>query len=63
MLTGGLGNDSLNGGAGADTLVGGQGNDTYTVDNVGDITTELASEGTDLVTRPSPTRLPPTSRT
>ncbi len=49
VLTGGLGNDALNGGAGADTLVGGQGNDTYTVDNVGDITTELVSEGTDLV--------------
>ena len=49
VLTGGLGNDSLNGGAGADTLIGGAGNDTYTVDNVGDVTTELASEGTDLV--------------
>ena len=49
VLTGGLGNDSLNGGAGADTLVGGVGNDTYTVDNASDVTTELASEGTDLV--------------
>jgi Ca2+-binding RTX toxin-like protein len=49
VLTGGLGNDSLNGGTGADTLIGGAGNDTYTVDNVGDVTTELAAEGTDLV--------------
>ena len=48
-LTGGLGNDSLNGGAGVDTLIGGAGNDTYTVDNAGDLTTELANEGTDLV--------------
>jgi len=48
-LTGGAGNDTLNGAAGADTLVGGTGNDSYTVDNVGDVTTELANEGTDLV--------------
>jgi len=49
VLTGGAGNDSLNGGAGADTLIGGAGNDTYTVDNAGDVMTELANEGTDLV--------------
>jgi Ca2+-binding RTX toxin-like protein len=49
VLSGGTGNDTLNGAAGADTLIGGAGNDTYTVDNVGDVTTELASEGTDLV--------------
>jgi Ca2+-binding RTX toxin-like protein len=48
-LTGGAGNDSLNGGAGADTMVGGLGNDIYTVDNVGDVVTENASEGTDTV--------------
>ena len=48
-LTGGAGNDTLNGGAGADTLVGGLGNDTYVVDAVGDVITELASEGTDSV--------------
>ena len=48
-LNGGAGNDTLNGAAGADTLVGGAGNDSYTVDNVGDIVTELANEGTDAV--------------
>jgi len=49
VLTGGAGNDTLNGGAGIDTLVGGLGNDIYVVDNVGDIVTELAGEGTDTV--------------
>lgn len=44
------GKDRLDGGAGADTLVGGLGNDTYVVDDPGDVTTELAGEGTDLVT-------------
>jgi Ca2+-binding RTX toxin-like protein len=48
-LSGGAGNDTLDGGAGVDTLVGGSGNDTYTVDNTGDVITELAAEGTDLV--------------
>lgn len=43
------GNDSLDGGAGADTLKGGAGDDTYVVDNVSDVVTELASEGSDLV--------------
>lgn len=49
ILSGGAGNDILDGGTGADTLVGGQGNDFYTVDDVGDIVTENASEGTDTV--------------
>ena len=48
-LVGGLGNDTLQGKGGADTLEGGLGNDTYYVDNVGDIVTELANEGTDKV--------------
>ena len=48
-LTGGAGNDTLNGGAGIDTLIGGAGNDTYVVDVAGDVVTELANEGTDLV--------------
>src|SRR5262245_52902918 len=45
----GSGNDTLNGGAGADALIGGQGNDTYVVDNGGDVVTENASEGNDVV--------------
>jgi Ca2+-binding RTX toxin-like protein len=49
ILTGGAGHDSLDGGTGADTLIGGAGNDTYTIDNVGDVITEAASEGTDTV--------------
>ena len=48
-ITGNTGNNILNGGAGVDTLIGGAGNDTYVVDNTGDIVTELASAGTDLV--------------
>jgi Ca2+-binding RTX toxin-like protein len=45
----GSGNDTLNAGMGADTMVGGAGNDTYTVDNPGDVVTELSSEGADTV--------------
>ncbi len=48
-LTGGVGNDTLYGGVGADTMVGGLGNDTFRVDNVMDVVTENAGEGTDLV--------------
>jgi Ca2+-binding RTX toxin-like protein len=48
-LISGSGNDTLNGGAGADSLTGEAGNDTYDVDNLGDIVTELAGGGTDLV--------------
>ena len=48
-LSGGAGNDTLSGGIGADAMAGGAGNDTFVVDNAGDVTTELASEGTDTV--------------
>jgi Ca2+-binding RTX toxin-like protein len=43
------GNDTLNGGAGADQMIGGTGNDTYTVDDFGDVVTELAGGGTDTI--------------
>ncbi|MBX9608423.1 MAG: hypothetical protein K2Y51_19550, partial [Gammaproteobacteria bacterium] len=50
VLTGNAAANLLDGGLGADTLVGGAGNDTYLVDDLGDVVTELASQGTDLVT-------------
>jgi trimeric autotransporter adhesin len=49
-LTGLEGNDTLDGGLGDDTLLGGAGDDIYVVDSANDIVTELAGEGTDLVT-------------
>ena len=49
MLVGGLGSDTLNGGTGADKMFGGVGNDTYIVDNIGDVVSENAGEGTDTV--------------
>jgi trimeric autotransporter adhesin len=49
-LYGGAGNDILDGGVGIDTMYGGVGNDTYIVDDIGDVVTEDAGEGTDLVT-------------
>jgi subtilisin family serine protease/methionine-rich copper-binding protein CopC len=49
ILDGGNDNDRLDGGLGNDQLKGGLGNDIYVVDSVGDIVTELAAQGTDLV--------------
>lgn len=48
-LTGNSAANTLSGGTGADTMIGGAGDDTYVVDNTGDIVTENANEGTDLV--------------
>jgi Ca2+-binding RTX toxin-like protein len=48
-LIGNGANNTLNGGSGADTLIGGVGNDTYVVESTGDVVTELAGEGVDLV--------------
>jgi len=48
-LTGGDGSDNLNGAEGNDTMVGGTGNDRYYVDSLGDVVTENANEGIDLV--------------
>ncbi|MBK8918919.1 MAG: hypothetical protein IPM73_13020 [Betaproteobacteria bacterium] len=48
-LVGNAGDNLLNGGAGNDAMVGGVGNDTYIVESVGDVVTENAEEGVDLV--------------
>ena len=48
-LNGDDGNDSLDGGAGSDQLKGNGGNDIYYIVGTGDIVTELAAQGTDLV--------------
>jgi Ca2+-binding RTX toxin-like protein len=49
VLTGNGGANVLDGNEGHDTLIGGLGNDTYVVDSTGDVVTELAAAGTDLV--------------
>jgi Ca2+-binding RTX toxin-like protein len=48
-LNGGAGNDTLIGGAGADKLLGGAGDDVYLVADAGDVVTELANGGHDVV--------------
>jgi len=48
-LTGSGGNDTLDGGLGSDVMAGNAGNDIYVVDDIGDVVTENANEGTDTV--------------
>ena len=48
-LNGQAGNDLLDGGTGTDTMAGSAGNDTYVVENLFDVVTEAANEGTDTV--------------
>ncbi len=47
FLYGGGGNDTLIGGADIDTLAGGAGDDTYVLDDLNDIITEIAGQGSD----------------
>jgi Ca2+-binding RTX toxin-like protein len=49
QIYGGAGDDIIYGRAGADEMYGGIGNDLYLVDNVADVVTEKAVEGTDTV--------------
>jgi Ca2+-binding RTX toxin-like protein len=49
VLIGGAGNDTLDGGLGIDKMSGGTGNDLYYVRDSGDLVTELAGEGNDVV--------------
>jgi hypothetical protein len=47
ILYGGAGNDLLDGGAGNDAMYGGAGDDVYRVDSIGDVVSELNSQGLD----------------
>ena len=49
ILLGNSAGNILSGGLGNDTMAGSLGDDTYVVDAVGDLVTELANQGTDLV--------------
>ena len=49
VITGNGAANVIDGGAGADTMKGGLGNDTYVVAQAGDVVTETASAGTDVV--------------
>jgi Ca2+-binding RTX toxin-like protein len=48
-IAGNGGNNRIDGGAGADVLAGGAGDDTYVVEHAGDLVTERAGEGADLI--------------
>ena len=49
VLYGGSGSDVLNGSNGLDKMAGGSGSDVYYVHDAGDVVTELAGEGIDMV--------------
>jgi Ca2+-binding RTX toxin-like protein len=49
VLTGNVGNNTLNGGGATDQMIGGMGDDTYFVDISGDTTVENIGEGVDTV--------------
>ena len=48
-LDGGAGRDVFDGGTGADAMRGGLGDDTYVIDDVHDVVTEAANQGSDTV--------------
>jgi Ca2+-binding RTX toxin-like protein len=48
-ITGNQYSNVLDGGAGNDTMVGGAGSDSYTVNSAGDVVTELAGQGVDII--------------
>ncbi len=49
LIDGGDGNDVLDGGVGTDTMIGGAGDDIFYIHDAGDVVTEAANEGHDLV--------------